>query len=106
VYSETHESIDVVALGIAVMDNRGADLWIKRCLTGTIPSIDDITSHGRRRCEPGGGLLHGWAALRTLCCRIRDDALGRMFLSEIAARGVDVSRVAVSGESVTSAAMR
>jgi sugar/nucleoside kinase (ribokinase family) len=98
------KSIDVVALGIAVMDiaARPVDQTL---FDRDNTRIDDIT------LTTGGDAANQAADLTrlgrsaALCCRIGDDALGRMFLSEMAARGVDVSRVAVSGESVTSAAI-
>jgi sugar/nucleoside kinase (ribokinase family) len=94
----------VVALGIAVMD------IVARPVDRTLfdrdnTRIEDIT------LATGGDAANQAADLArlgrrvALRCRVGDDALGRMFLAEIAGRGVDVSHVAVSPQSVTSAAV-
>ena len=98
------KNIDVIALGIAVMDivARPAD---RTLFDHHNTRIEDIT------LATGGDAANQAADLArlgrrvTLCCRVGDDALGRMFRSEMAGRGVDVSGVAMSTQSATAAAV-
>ncbi len=98
------KSYDVITMGIAVMDilARPAD---RTLFDHDNTRIDDIT------VTTGGDAANQAADLSllgrsvALSCRLGDDALGRLFLSEMASRGVDVSHVAVSAESVTSTAI-
>ena len=98
------KSFDVITMGIAVMDilARPAD---KTLFDHDNTKIDDVT------VATGGDAANQAADLArlgrnvALSCRVGDDALGRLFLSEMASRGVDISHVAVSAESVTSAAI-
>jgi len=104
VYIDSMKKFDVIALGIAVMD----------ILAGPVdPTLFD---HDNTRIKDitlatGGDAANQAADLArlgnrvALSCRLGEDALGRMFLSEMTARGVDVSHVAVSAQSVTSAAV-
>lgn len=98
------KSFDVITMGIAVMDilARPAD---KTLFDHDNTRIEDIT------VATGGDAANQAADLAqlgrrvALSCRLGNDALGRLFLSEITSRGVDISHVAVSAESVTSAAI-
>jgi sugar/nucleoside kinase (ribokinase family) len=104
VYIDTMKSIDVIAMGIAVMDilARPADRTLFDRANTRVGEIAMAT---------GGDAANQAADLArlgcrvVLSCRVGDDALGRMFLSEMASRGVDVSHVAVSAQSVTTAAI-
>ena len=94
----------MVSLGIAVMDIVTAP--VDRTLFDR-----DKTPVGCILLAPGGDAANQAADLArlgrrvTLCCRLGDDALGRQFTAELAACGVDLSHIAVSADSVTSAAI-
>lgn len=96
--------IDVITLGIAVIDivARPAD---RTLFDRANTRIEDIT------LATGGDAANQAADLaklgrRTaLVCRVGDDSMGRLLLSEIAGTGADVSHVAVSPESVTATAI-
>ena len=98
------KSIDVVTMGIAVMDilARPAD---RTLFDRANTRVEDIT------LATGGDAANQAADLArlgrraALSCRLGDDALGRMFLSEMVSRGVDTSHVAVTAQSVTTAAI-
>ena len=103
-YIEAMKSFDVITLGIAVMDilARPAD---RTLFDHQNTKIDDVTvATGGDAANQAADLARlGWRV--ALSCRLGDDALGRLFQAEMASRGVDVSHVAVSVDSVTSAAI-
>ncbi len=104
VYICNMSGYDVVALGIAVMDIVAA------------PADKTLFDQDKTPVEsiilaPGGDAANQAADLAklgrrvALCCRLGDDALGRLFLAELKACGVDLSHAVVSKQSVTSAAI-
>ncbi len=104
VYIDAMKHIDVVALGIAVMDiaARPADRTLFDRDNTRIEDISLVT---------GGDAANQAVVLRklgrrvALSCRLGDDALGRIFLTELHALGVDTAHIVVSDQSVTSAAV-
>ncbi len=94
----------MVALGLAVMDILASPAD-KSLLDGGKNPVDSII------VAPGGDAANQAADLArlgrsvALCCRLGSDALGRLFTAEMEATGVDLSRVAVSAESATTAAI-
>ena len=95
---------DVTALGLAVMDILASPAD-KSLFDGEKTPVDSII------VAPGGDAANEAADLArlgrsvALCCRLGGDALGRLFAAEMEASGVDLSHVAVSAESVTTAAI-
>ena len=95
---------DVVTLGAAVVDIVVSPVD-KGIFTRGSTSVDDLI------IVPGGDavnqaiLLKKLGADAALCCRVGKDALGGMLMSDLEATGVDTTHIAVSADSVTSAAI-
>ena len=95
---------DVVALGIAVMDILAAPAD-KTLFDRDKTPVDSII------LAPGGDAANQAVDLTrmgrrvALCSRLGDDALGRLFMSELEADGVDMSHIVASTQSVTTAAI-
>ncbi|MGI5849220.1 MAG: carbohydrate kinase family protein [Christensenellales bacterium] len=95
---------DVITLGIAVMDIIAMPVD-KSLFERDNTTIDNIL------LVPGGDASNQSINLSklglsvSLCCRIGQDNLGRIFLSELQEHGVDTSHVTVSPASVTSTAI-
>lgn len=98
------KNYDVVALGLAVMDILASPVD-KTLLDGGKSPIDSII------VAPGGDAANQAADLArlgrktALICRLGNDALGNLFMTEMNVSGVDLSHLAVSEESATAAAI-
>lgn len=93
-----------MALGIAVMDILASPAD-KALFDREKTPVDSII------LAPGGDAANQAADLArlgrksALCCRLGEDALGRLLMAELGASGVDLSHVAVSAASATTAAI-
>ena len=95
---------DVIALGIAVMDILAAPAD-KTLFERDNTPIDDIIVAAGGDAANQAADLSGLGRSVSLCCRVGDDTLGQLFMEMLSSRGVDLSRVKISPDSVTSAAI-